>query len=78
METHIGQNSNRLTVTRIPKLNTIVIKQTGKQFFVGTRDSIVIDIPGLSFILKFLVINNIMSHKVLEGIIDEYYSSRQT
>lgn len=66
---------SKLTVTKIPYLNTIVIKQTGKKFFVSTQDSVVIDVPGLSFILKFLVMNNILSYRVLEGILDEYRSA---
>lgn len=70
-----GNKTARLKVTRIPFLNTIVIKQTGGKFFVSTTDSIVIDIPGLAFILKFLVMNGIVSHRVLEGILDEYRSS---
>jgi hypothetical protein len=67
-----------LTVTKIPHLNTVVIKQRGKHFFISTRDSIVIDVPGLSFLIKFLVINNIISYRILEGILDEYHSSRET
>lgn len=68
----------RLTVTKIPHLNTLVIKQKGIPFFISTKDSVVIDIVGLSFIIKFLVINNIISHKILEGILDEFYSATQT
>ena len=63
---------SKLTVTKIPHLNTLVIKQRGKKFFISTQDSIVIDVVGLSFIIKFLVMNNIISHKILEGILDEY------
>lgn len=69
---------SKLTVTRIPHLNTIVIKQVGKHFFISTKDSVVIDIPGLAFIIKFLVMNDIVSYRVLEGILDEYYSAKQT
>jgi len=68
----------KLTVTKIPHLNTIVIKQRNGQLFVSTRDSVVIDIPGLAFIIKFLVMNNIISYRILEGILDEYHSSRET
>jgi len=69
---------SKLTVTRLPHLNTVVIKQIGKRFFISTKDSIVIDIPGLSFIIKFLVMNDIISYRILEGILDEYHSTRQT
>lgn len=56
-------------------MNTIVIKQTGdKRFFVATPDSIVIDIFGLSSILKFLLVSKMLSPKVLEGILEEFRS----
>lgn len=42
---------------------------------MSTKDSIVIDVIGLSSILKFLVFTNIISHKILEGILEEYYSN---
>lgn len=67
----------KLTVTRIPFLNTLVIKQKGRKFFISTQDSVVIDVPGLSFLLKFLVMNNLFSYRILEGILDEYRSSRE-
>jgi len=67
-----------LIITRIPHLNTIVIRKRGKPFFISTKDSVVIDVVGLSFIIKFLVMNNIISHRILEGILDEYNSSRET
>lgn len=73
--TNSGQHPT-LTVTKIPNLNIIVIKQRNGNFFVATRDSFVIDIVGLSFILKFLVMSGMVSPKVLEGILDEYHSSR--
>ncbi len=66
----------RLKIMQIPHLNTIVIKQIGRNFFVATPDSIVIDIPGLSFILKFLVLNEIVSYRILEGILEEYRSAK--
>ena len=56
-------------------MNTIVIKQSGdKKFFVATTDSIVIDIFGLSSILKFLLFSGMLSPKVLDGILEEYNS----
>lgn len=67
----------KLTITRIPKINTIVIKQEGGKFFLASPNSIIIDIVGLSYILKFLVTNNIMNIKVLEGIVDEYRNMQE-
>jgi hypothetical protein len=68
---------SKLRVFKIPNMNIIVIKQTGKaNFFVSTKDSIVIDIFGLSSILKFLLFAGIVSPKVLEGILEEYNSTK--
>lgn len=67
----------KLTITRIPRISTIVIKQEGGKFFLASPNSIIIDIVGLSYILKFLVMNNIMNIKVLEGIIDEYHDMQR-
>ena len=62
----------KLTVTRIPNMNTIVIKQIdSKDFFITSRDSIVIGIDSFAFILDFLVKNDFISHKLLEGILEE-------
>jgi hypothetical protein len=52
----------RLNVTRIPYLNTLVIKQVGGRFFISTQDSI--------------VMSDLLSYRVLEGILDEYKRSK--
>ena len=66
----------KLRVTKIPNMNIIVIKQSGGNFFVSTKDSILIDIFGLSSILKFLLFSGMMSPKVIEGILEEFHSTR--
>jgi len=69
--------SAKLRVTKIPNMNIIVIKQSGgSNFFVSTKDSILIDIFGLSSILKFLLFSGMMSPKVLSGILEEWESSK--
>lgn len=68
-------NQAKLKVFKIPNMNVIVIKQTGGKFFVSTNDSIVIDIFGLSSILKFLLFSGIISPRVIEGIMEEYNSN---
>lgn len=56
-------------------MSIIVIKQEeGGNFFVSTKDSIIIDIFGLSSILKFLLFSKMISPKVLEGLLEEYNS----
>lgn len=64
----------KLKITKIPKMNILVIKQEGGKFFIATRDSIVIDIFGLSSLLKFMIFNGLISPKVLEGVLEEYNS----
>lgn len=66
-----------LVVSKIPNLNTVVIKQVGgRDFFIAAPNSIVIPIPSLAFIISFLIKNNYISHKVIEGILEEYHSER--
>lgn len=64
----------KLKIHKIPHLNVIVIKQTGGNFFVSAPNSIVIDLFGLSSILKYLLVSEIVSPKLLEGVLEEYHS----
>jgi hypothetical protein len=67
----------KLRVFKVPNMNIIVLKQDeGGHFFVSTKDSLLIDIFGLSSILKFLLFSRMVSPKVLEGILEEFYSSK--
>jgi hypothetical protein len=64
-----------LKMSRIPKLNTIVIRQDAERaFFIASPNSIVIGVDTLAFIIKFLVDNGYVGHEVLEGILEEYHS----
>lgn len=68
---------SKVTVSNIPQLGVLVIKQTdGKDFFISTNDSIIISVASLSFIISFLVKNGFMSYKVLEGILEDYHTDR--
>lgn len=59
-------------------LNSIVLKQSdNKSFFIASSKAIVISIPSLSFILRSLLDLDILSPKVLEGILEEYYSDKR-
>lgn len=63
---------SRLTVTKLPRTGTLIIKQTGgKDFFVSSDDVILIDIASLAFLLKFLIQAGYVSPKTLEGILSE-------
>jgi hypothetical protein len=64
-----------LKMSRIPKLNTIVIRQDSERaFFIASPTSIVVSVDTLSFIIKFLTDNGYIDHEVLEGILEEYHS----
>lgn len=59
-------------VTKLPKINTLVIKQEeGGNFFIAAPNVLVIDIFGMSMLIKFMVMNGFLSRKVLEGILEE-------
>lgn len=62
-------------VTKLNDLNTLVIRKEGGRFFISTDNSIIISITNLSYLLKFLVFSGMISPKVLEGVLSEYYDS---
>ena len=62
----------KLTVTKIRNLNVIVIKKSeDDRSFISTKDSVIISIPSLTMILKFLIRSGLMDKKVLYGILSE-------
>jgi hypothetical protein len=66
-----------LKVSRIPNLNTLVIRQDRERsFFVASPTSLVIGISTLAFLLKFLIDNEYISYKILEGVLEEYHSNK--
>jgi len=68
---------SRIEIKYLSGVNTLVInKEKSDRFFVSTETGIVISVPALATLLKFLVMNNFISHKVLEGILEEYHSNR--
>lgn len=65
----------KLKITRLPKTNTLIIKQEdGNNFFTGSRKCLVITVPSYIFILSFLVQNNLIDHQILEGILEDYHT----
>jgi hypothetical protein len=61
----------KITVQKLNKLNTLVIKQQEGRFFIATSDSIIISIPCYVDLLRFLVQNDYVSIKSLEGVIQD-------
>jgi hypothetical protein len=67
----------KLIVQKIDKINSLVLRQEGGNgFFIAADNSIIITIKTLAYIIQFLVNNNYMSSKVLEGILEEYCTSK--
>ena len=63
---------DKIIVHKILNLNVIVIKLLpGSRYFISTHDSLIISIPNLAGLIKYLVKNNLVSIKVLEGILSE-------
>ena len=65
---------------KIHKLdNTLVIRKIppDSNSFITTSDSIIIDIPTFASILKSMLFLEIISPKLLDGILGEYNDSRQ-
>ena len=62
---------SELEIYKIDNINTIVIKKISGRPFLSTQNSIIISIPTLAMLIKFLIRNRLMSKKVLEGILSE-------
>lgn len=63
---------DKITVQQIKNLNILVIKLVpGSKYFLPTTDSVMISIPNLAALIKYLVKEGYMSKKVLEGILSE-------
>ena len=62
-----------LKIINLKTLNAVSIqKEDDSQHFISSNSGIVISISTLAYIINFLVQNNIMSPRVLEGILEEY------
>ena len=70
------ENKNHiLEVTILPGVDTIVIKkEVDDLFFKTTKNSILISRRSLIALVNFLVKNDIIDYRVLEGILEEYNS----
>jgi hypothetical protein len=69
----------KMTVKYLKQLNSLVIKnEEGRGLFISGPDSLIISIEGLASLLKFLTFNGFLSIKVLEGIVSEYYTHKDS
>ena len=64
----------KIDVIKLPGKSLLVIKQTpDSDFFVLGNNTVAITTFNLSALLKFLLYRGLLSPKVLEGILSEYY-----
>jgi hypothetical protein len=60
-----------IEILPIKNLNALVIRNKSGRFFLLSDDGIIISIPNLAALLKFVIKFGYMSPKVLEGILSE-------
>ncbi len=62
----------KLDILRLAGGNTLVIKKSpSSNFFITTKDSVIIGTDGFIFLLNFLVKNDFIHESILEGILEE-------
>ena len=52
----------------------VIRKDSDNNYFICNEDTFIISIFNLSSLLKFMLFKGILSPKVLEGILSEYYN----
>lgn len=64
---------SKITVTRVPNTNIIVIKKENEydRFFLSTEDSLVISTTSLSNLITYLVKQDFLDLKTLDSIVRE-------
>lgn len=67
----------KLKLSKLLSLDTLIIQQDADvKAFIASPTSIVIGTGLFISILNYLVKNDMISYKVLEGILEEYHTSR--
>ena len=72
------ENMQSIRITHLPGINYLVIskKSSADSFFYSNDSTFVIPISRLSQLLYYMVFSGFLSPKVLEEILEEYYSNR--
>lgn len=60
----------QVTITQIPLLNSVVIKQKEGHFFISTSDSFIIDRVGLLMLIKELVVVGFLDKEDLQDMVE--------
>jgi hypothetical protein len=64
-----------ISVISLPGTNTLIIrKDENSRVFILTNDSIIISKDTLVVLLKYMLINNLINHKIFEGLLEELYT----
>lgn len=66
----------RLKISKL--LNSILVfrQLDGTDFFVAAPKAIVIGIRSFTMILHFLVMREMLDHRILEGILEDYHGDK--
>ena len=64
-----------IEITFLPGVNYLIFKKDARdRFFISNNRTLGISVLALSHLISFLVKKEFLSPKVLEGILEEYYS----
>jgi hypothetical protein len=64
-----------ISVTILPGTDTLVIrKDSSSRVFILTDDSIIISRDTLVVLLKYMLTNEIINHKIMEGLLEELHT----
>lgn len=66
-----------VSLTKIPQLNSIVVKQEGGHLFIAAKDSIIIDKDGLIQLIYELMKINFLDIYDIEQMGDDWYLEEQ-
>jgi hypothetical protein len=67
----------KLQISKIPKLNTIVIQQEGTDFFIPTKNGIIISVRQLANLLLIMMRLGYLNPKVLEGVLEDIHTNER-
>lgn len=68
-------NKDSISITVLPGTDTLVIRKNAtSRVFILTDDSIIISRDTLVVLLKYMVMNDLINHKILEGLLEELHT----
>jgi hypothetical protein len=64
-----------ISVTLLPNTDTLVIrKSSDSRVFILTDNSIIISKDTLVVLLKYMMKNDLINHKIMEGLLEELHT----